>query len=126
MTAYRPDWDSYFYEIAKVVSTRSSCPRAQCGAVIVSPRNRILATGYNGSAPGEPHCFEEGCLMEDGHCQRTLHAEVNAIAHAPMGLLIDDARMYIYRNNIISVGVGSCRECRKVLKAAGIQIHGDV
>ena len=51
------------------------------GAVIARDKN-ILATGYNGSLRGLPHCDEEGHMMEDGHCVRTIHAEANAIIQA--------------------------------------------
>jgi len=44
----RPFWDEYFLEIACVVSKRSHDPQTQCGAVLVSPSNEIIATGYNG------------------------------------------------------------------------------
>ncbi|MBU1173343.1 MAG: dCMP deaminase, partial [Proteobacteria bacterium] len=64
----RPSWNDYFLAIAKVVSRRSTCPRAHVGAVIVSHDNRILATGYNGSPLGEPHCDDIGCLIVDNHC----------------------------------------------------------
>ena len=53
------------------------------GAVIVRDRF-ILATGYNGSIPGLPHCDDAGHMMEDGHCVRTLHAEQNAIIQAAL------------------------------------------
>lgn len=79
----RPDWDPYFLGIAEAVAARATCPRKHVGALIVRDRH-ILATGYNGSLPGQPHCEAEGvgCLMEDGHCVRTLHAETNAILQA--------------------------------------------
>jgi len=44
----RPDWDNYFIEIAKVVSSRSTCLRRKYGSVIVKDRV-IISTGYNGS-----------------------------------------------------------------------------
>lgn len=112
----RPSWDDYFLSIAREVSTRASCPRASVGAVLVRD-NRILATGYNGAPSGEPHCFDEGCIIEDGHCQRALHAEVNAIASAARsGVSVDRAVMYLYDSQFR----GPCRECRKVLIAAGV------
>ena len=79
----RPSWDEYFMRIARDVATRSTCLRRHVGAVIVRER-RILSTGYNGSPPGQPHCYEVGCLMEDGRCIRTLHAEQNAIIQAAL------------------------------------------
>lgn len=76
----RPDWDEYFLDIAEKVSTRSTCLRLKVGCVLVAEDNRILATGYNGSPKGMPHCIDDGCLKsEEGRCIRTVHAEINAI-----------------------------------------------
>ena len=74
----RVTWDDYFMRIAKEVSSRATCDRKHVGAVVVRDKS-ILATGYNGSIRGLPHCDEEGHLMEDGHCVRTIHAEAIAI-----------------------------------------------
>lgn len=81
--AERVDWNRYFMNIAAEVATRSTCTRKHVGAVIVRDR-RILSTGYNGSLRGLPHCDEAGCLMEEGHCIATVHAEANAILQAAM------------------------------------------
>lgn len=87
----RPGWDSYFLEIARVVSTRSTCLRRRVGAVAVKNR-QILATGYNGAPTGLPHCEETGCRREElgvpsGERQelcRGLHAEQNCIIQAAL------------------------------------------
>ncbi|MCI2033780.1 MAG: deaminase, partial [Lactobacillus sp.] len=76
--AHRESWDHYFMKLATNVAERSTCERATVGAVLVK-EHRIIATGYNGSISGDPHCDEAGHLMRDGHCIRTLHAEMNAI-----------------------------------------------
>jgi dCMP deaminase len=73
--------DEMFIRIADIVALRSTCDRARVGALLVKD-NRIISVGYNGSAPGEPHCDEVGHLMSGGHCVRTLHAEKNAIQFA--------------------------------------------
>ena len=78
MTKERVSWETYFMNIAKEVSTRSTCDRKHVGAVIVRDKT-LLSTGYNGSIKGLPHCNEAGCEMVDGHCIRTSHAEANAI-----------------------------------------------
>ncbi|NMB38570.1 MAG: cytidine deaminase, partial [Firmicutes bacterium] len=41
----RPSWEQYFMEIAKLVSTRSTCLRRQVGAVLVRNKH-IISTGY--------------------------------------------------------------------------------
>src|SRR5512134_298918 len=81
----RVDWHRYFMNIAREVARRATCPRKHVGAVVVRDK-RILSTGYNGSLRGLPHCDEVGCLMEDGHCTATVHAEANAILQAAMFL----------------------------------------
>ncbi len=93
----RPDWDLYFIRIAKEVSSRSTCPRAAVGAIIVKD-NRIISTGYNGAPAGEPHCTDIGCDMIDGHCKRTIHAEANAldIAASSVGMAVVGATLYYW------------------------------
>lgn len=71
-----------FMEMARVVSRRSTCPRLNVGAIIVTPSLEIFM-GYNGAEVGEPHCTDVGCLMEKGSCKRTTHAEINAIRRLP-------------------------------------------
>lgn len=92
----RPAADQYFIDIARAVATRATCNRKHVGAVIVRDKT-ILSTGYNGSIRGMPHCDDPGvgCLMEDGHCCRTVHAEANAILQAAKnGVAIDGATLY--------------------------------
>lgn len=116
----RPSWDEYFTGIAEAVAQRATCNRAKVGAVLVSADHRILATGYNGSAPGEPHCIDVGCDVVDDHCQRTQHAEVNAVAFAARhGVRIAGSRLYLWINSD-GTATTVCRECAKVLKAAGV------
>ena len=108
----RASWDQYFMNIAKEVATRSTCDRKHVGAVIVRDKS-ILATGYNGSIRGLPHCDEEGHLMEEGHCVRTVHAEANAIVQAAKnGVRIDQASIY--------VTASPCWGCFRLIANAGL------
>lgn len=109
----RPTWDEYFLDIAFSVAERSTCDRAHVGAVLVRDK-RILATGYNGSPAGLPHCDEAGHLMVDGHCVRTLHAEQNAIIQAALhGISSEGATAYVTHQ--------PCLTCAKMLINAGIR-----
>ena len=81
VTHNRLAWDEYFAAQALLISNRATCNRAKVGAVLVKD-NKVIATGYNGSVSGTDHCLEDGCLMVEGHCVRTIHAEVNAILQA--------------------------------------------
>jgi dCMP deaminase len=108
----RASWDEYFMAIAREVATRSTCDRKHVGAVIVRDKI-ILATGYNGSVRGLPHCDDEGHLIEDGHCVRTIHAEANAIVQAARnGVRIDGADIY--------VTASPCFGCFKLIANAGL------
>jgi len=122
MKNHRPDWDSYFMEIATIVSKRSTCTRRSVGALIVKNK-RILATGYNGAPTGLRHCMDLGCMRErlkvasgERHelC-RGLHAEQNAIIQAAYhGVSINDAQLYsthlpcsICIKMVINAGIGT-------------------
>lgn len=113
MTRQRADWDTYFMNIARQVATRSTCGRKHVGAVIVRDK-RILSTGYNGSIRGLSHCDEVGHMMVNGHCERTVHAEANAIVQAAAnGVAIEGAEVYITAS--------PCWNCFKLLANAGIR-----
>lgn len=112
MSGQRASWDEYFMSIARQVATRSTCDRKHVGAVIVRDK-MILATGYNGSIRGLPHCDEEGHLMEDGHCTRTVHAEANAIVQAARnGVRVEGGHIY--------VTASPCFGCFKMVANAGL------
>ena len=97
---------------AHAAALRATCDRKHVGCVLVVER-RIIATGYNGSIPGAEHCDDVGHDMVDGHCVRTTHAEVNAIAQAArFGAATAGADAY--------VNTYPCWPCFKVLAGAGI------
>lgn len=109
----RDNWDTYFLKIALTVATRATCDRLHAGAVIVKNGN-ILATGYNGSITGLPHCDDVGHEMVDGHCVRTVHAERNAIGQAAKhNGGIDGATIYLTAT--------PCWPCFQLLVNSGIK-----
>jgi len=116
MVMTRVSWDRYFMNLALQAATRSTCPRKHVGAVIVRDKS-ILSTGYNGSIRGAPHCDEVGCLIENDHCVRTVHAEANAIVQAARnGVRLEGAGIY--------VTASPCFGCFKLIVNAGIRtIH---
>jgi dCMP deaminase len=112
MTA-RATWEDYFLGIAGQVASRGTCDRRRVGAVFVRDR-MILATGYNGSIRGVPHCDDLGHDMLDGHCVRTVHAEVNALAQAARnGTRLDGAELYCTDT--------PCWGCFKTVVNAGVR-----
>ncbi|MFA5129685.1 MAG: cytidine/deoxycytidylate deaminase family protein [Patescibacteria group bacterium] len=112
---FRPSWDDYFMAIARIIATRATCDRARIGAVLVKNK-RIISTGYNGAPPGLPECDgEEGHLMEEGHCIRTLHAEENTILQlaAIGGTSAEGATLYTTHT--------PCYHCAKKIIMVGIK-----
>jgi len=109
----RPTWDQYFLKLAMLASERATCPRMHCGCILVKNRF-VLATGYNGSKPGEVHCEDVGCLLVNNHCVRTSHAEINAIAQATKhGIALVGATVYV--TNM------PCTNCANALVENGIR-----
>jgi len=104
---------NYFMDIAKKVSERGTCNRKQVGCILVKDK-RIIATGYNGSMSRADHCDDVDHLMEDGHCVRTVHAEINALAQcAKYGVSCNGAIAYC--------NTYPCWNCFKALVNAGIK-----
>lgn len=119
--AARPDWDTYFMDIAHVVKTRSNCTRRHVAAVIVRDK-RIISTGYNGTPRGTRNCDEGGCprcasnapsgtALGDCLCS---HAEENSITQAAYhGISTKGASIY--------VTLSPCLMCAKMIINAGIR-----
>lgn len=109
----RIQWKEYFMAQSQLLALRSTCTRLSVGATIVKD-NRVIAGGYNGSVSGEVHCIDEGCYIEDGHCIRTIHAEMNALLQcSKMGVSTDQADIYVTHF--------PCIHCTKSIIQAGIK-----
>lgn len=108
----RASWIEYFTQMSELVATRSTCPRRHVGALLVRD-HRVIASGYNGSPAGQPHCSDVGCVMENGHCVRTIHAELNALLQcARYGIATQGVDLYCTDL--------PCRQCARALIQAGI------
>ena len=117
----RPDWDTYFMDIAHVVARRSNCRRRHVAALIVADR-RIISTGYNGTPRGIPNCFEGGCPRcagaassgeQLGDCV-CAHAEENAIVQAAYhGIAVRGGALYCT--------LSPCLMCCKMIINAGLR-----
>jgi dCMP deaminase len=117
----RPDWDTYFMDIAHVVARRGNCRRRQVAALLVRDR-RIISTGYNGTPRGVKNCFEGGCKRcageapsgaDLGECVCS-HAEENSITQAAYhGIAVRDSVLYST--------LSPCLICAKMIINAGIR-----
>ena len=84
----RPDWDTYFLQMAQLASSRATCIRRKVGCVLVDSKNHIVSVGYNGVPTKFDHCMEDvpcmgakapsGTVLDE--CL-AVHAEVNAFLH---------------------------------------------
>jgi len=116
----RPDWDTYFMDIAHVVATRGNCLRRRVAAVIVKDR-RIISTGYNGTPRGIRNCCEGGCARCAGEAASgeglseciCSHAEENAITQSAYhGISLKEAVLYCT--------LSPCLTCAKMIINSGI------
>jgi len=83
----------YICRICDVVREKSSCVKRKVGAVAVNEDFEILATGFNESPRGFPHC--DGGRTCGDPCTRTIHAEQNLIAQAAKrGIALKDSMLY--------------------------------
>ena len=109
----RISWDEYFMAQSHLLSLRSTCSRLSVGATIVKDK-RIIAGGYNGSIKGDEHCIDVGCKVVEGHCVRTIHAEINAILQcSKFGVGTEGASIYVTHF--------PCLNCTKSIIQAGIK-----
>lgn len=117
----RPDWDTYYMDIARVVAKRSNCMRRSVAAIIVIDQ-RIVSTGYNGTPRGIKNCFEGGCARCSsdipagkglGECI-CAHAEENAITQAAYhGIAL--------KNGAIYSTLSPCLTCARMIINSGIR-----
>ncbi len=109
--------DECFMGIAKLVAKRSPCLSRQVGSVITY-KNRIISTGYNGTLPGNIHCTK--CSRKESgkdldSCP-AIHSESNALIEALRNSTgIDMGHCKIY------VTLEPCMNCIKLIARSGIK-----
>lgn len=106
------NWDEYFLWIATVVAIKSKDPRCRVGAVITSPDNVVLSTGFNGLARG---VYDNEQILGDADEKLKVicHAEQNAILNAArIGVALQGASIFVTKfpclaccNAIIQAGI---------------------
>ena len=86
-------------------------PRASGALLLLS--NLELIYGYVRPSRSSPTCLEIGCMIEDGHCVRNNHAEVDALlTAAKRGLTTRNGWMFSINK--------PCYQCTRAIIAAGI------
>lgn len=111
----RPSNDAYYIEMVKLVASRGTCIRRKVGCILVDAKYRVLATGFNGTAPDAIHCTDVPC---GGHLAasgtglslcRASHAEQAALLHCSDVSKIHTAY----------VTASPCTDCTKLLMLTG-------
>lgn len=106
------DWDQYFLNLVRTVSTKSKDPHTQIGCVIVGPDREIRTTGYNSFVRGLNDTVPERSERPEKYWWIE-HAERNAIYNA--------ARTSIgLRGCTIYVPSLPCVECARAIVSVGI------
>lgn len=110
----RMNLEKLMFDSAELIATQATCPRKSVGCVLVDIHSySIVATGYNGAPEELPKCTEEGCIDEGGHCVRSVHAEIRALANS--------ARRYVRLDGCVAYcTLLPCINCMQALMLAGI------
>jgi len=107
-------WDKYFFELCKVIASKSKDPSTKVGALIVGKDNEIRSTGWNGFARGVID-NEERYNNREIKYPLVVHAEMNAICNAArVGTPLDGCSLYVYPLFV-------CNECAKSIIQVGIK-----
>jgi dCMP deaminase len=126
----RPTQAEMYLAMLQVLERRSTCLRRSVACILTDDKHRVLSTGYNGVAYGQPHCNEQVFDDEDivhhpnacqgaGACSGERLDECQAI-HAEQNALLQchdvDKIHYVY------VSCSPCIHCMKLLMNTGCKI----
>ena len=128
----RPEKDQYYLDIARVVSTRSTCLKVLMGAIIVR-EDQIIAAGYAGAPRHTKSSMEHNfCLRKklgippgtQYEMCRSVHAEQNAIINAARsGVSLLGGDIFIYgesRETNHTINAFPCFICKKMIINCGL------
>jgi dCMP deaminase len=121
--------DDYYLKVAEAILLRGTCLRRNFGAVIVKD-DKIVGTGYTGSARGEKNCCDTGiCIRQQQNIPQgqryelcmSVHAEQNAVINAKSDL--HGATLYLVGKDMETeefVDAVPCLMCWRTMTNAGI------
>jgi dCMP deaminase len=105
------NWDRRFLNLAKFIASWSKDPSTQVGSVIVDPKKRIIATGFNGLPAG----------VEDSiHRLHTREVKYDMVVHAERNAIID-AKRDLSGMTIYVWPIMPCSVCASMIIQAGIK-----
>lgn len=123
MPEKRPDFDSYFMNLAIAVRERAECIGRRVGAVVAFGQ-RVISTGYNGTPSGMKNCTEGGChrCRNKGQYPPGEGYDVCICVHAEQNAMATAARIGIpVLGAVVYTTMRPCFTCLKEMLQAGIQ-----
>ena len=108
----RPSPTQVYLDMCRELRKLATCVRGQHAALMVGTDKHVVSMGYNGSPHGQPHCVDDGCLMDDSHCTRCIHAELNML------LFADPSRS---RGSTVYITGRPCFRCATALVQVGVR-----
>jgi dCMP deaminase len=105
----RPDWDTYFMEIAEAVKLRS-VDYHKVGSILVSLKDRrIISTGYNSFASSTNDNID--LSQRRNVYDRIIHSEMNVLLYSQSQ----------FEDSVLYTTTTPCKDCLKLLFAARIK-----
>jgi len=110
--------EQYLLDLAVVASSRCTCPKRSVGAVVANDRNIVVATGYNGTPRGLPHCSDT-CDCGGIHLSAPESYAVCLAVHAEANALLAAGKDAV--GGTLALTCAPCRDCAKLIVNAGIR-----
>lgn len=119
ITWFRPDWDSYFMQIAKLAASRSNCCKRPIGCVLVN-NSTVIATGYNGTPRNMVNCFDGGCMRCAGPSRCGTDLATCLCLHAEENALLEAGRSRAVGSTLYCT-TAPCLQCTKKIVQCGVK-----
>jgi len=103
--------DELYMRIVSDIAMRSTCKRRAVGAIAIDENGLVLATGFNGTPVGTPHCIDTPCEGSSAPSGTALdkcdavHAEQNLLMQVPD----------VNKIHTIYCTAEPCRHCAKMI-----------
>ena len=114
----RPHFDTYFMRLAELASSRSNCMKRGNGAIITKDQ-RVISTGYNGTAFGLVNCNEGGCKRCNDNVHQGIDLDKCLCLHAEESAVIEAGRPRTLGATLYTTSY-PCQLCTKMIIQAGI------
>ncbi|EIN13942.1 hypothetical protein PUNSTDRAFT_59746 [Punctularia strigosozonata HHB-11173 SS5] len=116
----RPRWDTYFMKLASLASLRSNCMKRRVGAVVVR-HNRVISTGYNGTARGLRNCNAGGCSRCNSGSSSGSALDECVCLHAEENALLEAGRERVGDGSVLYCNTCPCLRCTVKIIQTGIK-----